>query len=619
MIQTTLFNYILCNNESTKQVAHNIKQLKQTSLQDYFSVIPKKKTILDYFKHKKEDKEEKRAFELVLVDIEKSASSSNDFLNPNITCIKKSIYDNDLKYISISYRWGEYNEQLVRTPDYTAHITSFNIFHLSCLCSHIQMDPDLKEIRYLWIDAISVDQQNHEKKKETILKMTEIYKKATYILAVPDLHFSYLEVNPSNVDALRMVIRHKEIIHRNILNYNNVNKPTNKNGIIIKKNAIKRKGQEFLKYIVNYFHQPQSTNTDDEMKAAYKFLTFLVNDWSDRAWVVSEYQIAKEKCEKHGTPLKYIFLSLLLPESDLPFLSFSFGHEQFTNLSIHIETDPGYVDSNEKFINFIRTRFTQRQHLDMILNSKATKNEDRFHAILPSWTKLNHVIKNKDTISSWNITDMISVRLKLYELMDDLWDKARLLNACTMSISNLPILPSYASKYNEVHLTIYEKEGDIGYEFYLDELENHSNKMFGNVDYIQQILDNNENDNNNNKKDVSSLYTENLTDIQLNLQHHCLILKVKKVFRIKSEQDMFNHEYLATYSLKYDDSFGLFWVPFFTFTPPKFMDVAPLCGNGIVLVGNANQNKWVLSTRSQLREPDINFIPVTGDFTFNIY
>ncbi|CAO3653723.1 unnamed protein product [Cunninghamella echinulata] len=243
MIQTTLFNYILYNNESTKQVAHKIKQLKQTSLQDYFSVIPKKKTILDYFKHKKEDKEEKRAFELVLVDIEKSASSPNDFLNPNITCIKKSIYDNDLKYISISYRWGEYNQQLVRTPDYTAHITSFNIFHLSCLCSHIQMDPDLKEIRYLWIDAISVDQQNHEKKKETILKMTEIYKKATYILAVPDLHFRYLWNNPANKEVFEFIKKYNEVIYEEIVN-------KNENGKIImeEKNKPEKKTYQFLKY-----------------------------------------------------------------------------------------------------------------------------------------------------------------------------------------------------------------------------------------------------------------------------------------------------------------------------------------------------------------------------------
>ncbi|KAI9305904.1 hypothetical protein BJ944DRAFT_287451 [Cunninghamella echinulata] len=583
MIQTTLLDYIFYNSKPIKQATHKMKQLKQTSLQDYFSVKPKKKTILDYFKYKKEDKKE------------------------------------NLKYVTISYRWGECNEQLVKTPDYIAHITSFNIYHLSCLCNHIQRDPDLKEIQYLWIDAISVDQQNHERKKETILKMSEIYKKATYILAVPDLHFSYLKVNPANYDALRSIGIHREAIHRNILNYNNANNTINRNGTLIKKNVIKRKGHRFLNYIVNYFHQLRSATANDEMKMAYKFLTFLVNDWSDRAWVISEYQIAKEKYEKHGTPLKYIFLSLLLPISDLPIPSYSFDHERFTNLNDDDDSDLRSVDSNEKFMNFLRKKFTQRQHLDMILNSNATRNEDRFHAILPSWANFSHIIKNKNTISSWNITDMVSVRLKLYELLDDLWDKARLLNACTIGLSSLPILPSYASKYDKIHLTIYEKDlEDFAYDYYESELKKHSINMFGNDDSIQRILNNNESDNNK-KKDVSTIFTENLTGIQLNPQHHYLMLSVKKFFRIKSKQDVFDHEYLATYSLKYDDSFGLFWVPFFTFTPPKFTDVAPLSGSGILLVGNANQNKWVTSIRTQIWEDDINFIPFTGAFTFNIY
>ncbi|CAO3638586.1 unnamed protein product [Cunninghamella blakesleeana] len=65
----------------------------------------------------------------------------------------------------------------------------------------------------------------------------------------------------------------------------------------------------------------------------------------------------------------------------------------------------------------------QRSHLDMILNSNASRNEDRFNAILSSWNEYSHLIKNKDTISKWNITNMTLVRLKLYEIMDDLWDK----------------------------------------------------------------------------------------------------------------------------------------------------------------------------------------------------
>ncbi|KAI9300694.1 hypothetical protein BJ944DRAFT_272599, partial [Cunninghamella echinulata] len=115
-----------------------------------------------------------------------------------IKCVKKKMNDKDLKYIAISYRWGELNEQLVKTPDYTAHITSFDFQDFIKLCYFIKTEQDLKNIQYLWIDAISINQQDYEQKKETILKMTDIYKRATYILAVPDLHYTYLQNNPAN-------------------------------------------------------------------------------------------------------------------------------------------------------------------------------------------------------------------------------------------------------------------------------------------------------------------------------------------------------------------------------------------------------------------------------------
>lgn len=65
---------------------------------------------------------------------------------------------------------GELQEQLVKMPNYIAHIKSFDLRDLSYLCSCIQTEPDLEGISYLWVDAISVDQYyNDERKKETIL------------------------------------------------------------------------------------------------------------------------------------------------------------------------------------------------------------------------------------------------------------------------------------------------------------------------------------------------------------------------------------------------------------------------------------------------------------------
>lgn len=64
------------------------------------------------------------------------------------------------------------------------------------------------------------------------------------------------------------------------------------------------------------------------------------------------------------------------------------------------------VDDHKKLIQFLGTRFTQRAHLDTIFNSNITRNEDRFNVILPSWTKYCHLIKDNNTISSWEIINM---------------------------------------------------------------------------------------------------------------------------------------------------------------------------------------------------------------------
>lgn len=54
-----------------------------------------------------------------------------------------------------------------------------------------------------------------------------------------------------------------------------------------------------------------------------------------------------------------------------------------------------------------------------MIKSNAIINEGRSYTILPSWNKYKHLIKNKNTISSWNITDIVSIGLKLYEIMND--------------------------------------------------------------------------------------------------------------------------------------------------------------------------------------------------------
>ncbi|CAO3652094.1 unnamed protein product [Cunninghamella blakesleeana] len=108
------------------------------------------------------------------------------------------MYEEGLEYIAISYRWGECNEQLLKSPDYNAHITSFALNDLKWLCYYITKEPDLKGIQYLWIGAISVDQQDQARKTNIILKINQIYEKASYILAVPDLHLRETSTQPTN-------------------------------------------------------------------------------------------------------------------------------------------------------------------------------------------------------------------------------------------------------------------------------------------------------------------------------------------------------------------------------------------------------------------------------------
>ncbi|CAO3637990.1 unnamed protein product [Cunninghamella blakesleeana] len=576
MIQTTLFNYFKCNG-AIKPTGSILQSFKQTNLTDYnFNIMSKKKkkksiepkrySILNYFKSIEEQKQvDKKAFDLILVDIRNSKLF-------DIKCVKKNMYDEELKYICISYRWGELNEQLVKTPDYTAHITSFVLADLKQLCHSISHDPDLKEIRYLWIDAISVDQQHHSRKKETILKMNQIYKKASYIIAVPDLHMEYLWKNPANWEVLKLLSNYREKICKEI--------------------------HSCQQHCHAFIENKEKEETNDDMKKIYKYLAYLIDDWSNRAWVISEYHIAKDKYKKHGTPLKYIFITLLSNS----FFSYYFDddddddeqqtqQQHYTTINnekiIYKE-----VDNPKLFIRFLKSRFMQRSYFDMILNSNATRNEDRFNAILPSWDKYSHVIKNKYTVSRWDITDMTSVRLKLYEMMDDLWDKARLLYTCSrIIIGDNFILPSFASYDNMDFQKLVEIDDmNAAYDKYgqrlLNDIPNEKEK-----DRIQQLI-------NEYKMNFKPIWTENLTSIQLNHHHHYLSVKPITYFIFEIQDKWKKRSTLLGYPLKIDYQDCLYYVhiPFFTFTIPDYINIPPFI-TGINLIGNVDKNEWCMKIK----------------------
>lgn len=71
--------------------------------------------------------------------------------------------------------------------------------------------------------------------------------------------------------------------------------------------------------------------------------------------------------------------------------------------------------------------------------------------------KYKHIIKDKNTVSNWNITNITSVKLKLYGFMD-LWDKATLSYACSKRSVLNNVLPSFVSSYDIDFLILIEKD-----------------------------------------------------------------------------------------------------------------------------------------------------------------
>ncbi|ORZ07409.1 hypothetical protein BCR42DRAFT_153167 [Absidia repens] len=137
----------------------------------------------------RQEEEQTPPFQIVLVDIEKASQHE-------IHCVEMPLEDmaGKLDYVALSYRWGELQETMIDTQvDYTASITSFDLEDFYDICDMMTQESDLKHIKYVWVDAICVDQVNYERRKATIYQMTNIYEKATYILAVPDLHAAHLK------------------------------------------------------------------------------------------------------------------------------------------------------------------------------------------------------------------------------------------------------------------------------------------------------------------------------------------------------------------------------------------------------------------------------------------
>ncbi|CAO3601393.1 unnamed protein product [Absidia cylindrospora] len=448
-------------------------------------------------------------FHIVLVDIKEAAK------NRVIHCVEKPLLDEDngeyLKYVTLSYRWGEWQETMIDTKvGYTACVTSFDLEDFFYLCATMAGDPDLCSIQYVWVDAICVDQVDHERRKATIYQMSNIYEHAAYIVAVPDLHSTYLKnAMLKNKDIMVYSRRYTEylyhLVHGNSENLAIIDDIFLDDCGIPKDTALRELltkntdhfGEAFMKYDIHHkrseldkalsqicaaTNQAVSPSTNDlnsddnkpsssgqtkvtyrtdkgsnftetidnsEIKTVWKelisersnairqsmeYLTDLIKDWSTRVWVISEFSIARKK-----NNLKFWFIQLktnderipwtpprLAPRFRMSFFNYDFDRPVIKNIDITtiewMDLERDSFHSNTVYIRFHHTliqQLSQRTFLDKILKSKASKNEDRFYAVLPqSEYNTQLALSNKHEVSQWNINSIFSVKLKLYEIMN---------------------------------------------------------------------------------------------------------------------------------------------------------------------------------------------------------
>ncbi|CAO3593662.1 unnamed protein product [Absidia cylindrospora] len=451
-----------------------------------------------------------KPFQVVLVDIKKAATDWE------IQCVEKPLIK-DLAFVALSYRWGELEETMVDTElGYMASITSFLLQDFFRLCQWILMDRDLQHLKYVWVDAICVDQTNYERRKETIYQMSNIYHHATYILAVPDLHLKHLRnistknhdtINHTatywkdiyylihgNIDALlaleekrlddykvpndkvtRQLLKHyTDYLTHGLMTYREHQYQYNPEEALdhlfetspqaCKDDDDDRKAtadKEFLDQLrglhrcdkneacpltlfhseehVHYYEESEEIIPADRsgnnrqwkqqiyersvrIRDSMAFLGNLIEDWSSRVWVISEYSIAKKK-----NNLKYWFIQLTPDDHDplFTFFEFKFDDPSFTAIketkTYPLLGAPATSTSDPVYLKFHQTIIAQlndQPFLEMMLKSKASKNEDRFYAVFPLTQKYKHMITDKAVVSSWHINTMASVKLKLYELMD---------------------------------------------------------------------------------------------------------------------------------------------------------------------------------------------------------
>ncbi|ORZ05460.1 hypothetical protein BCR42DRAFT_496722 [Absidia repens] len=384
-------------------------------------------------------------FHIVLVDIKKAAEEKE------IVCLKRPLLsdDNDLNYVALSYRCGEYQETLIDTElGYMASVTAFRLNDFYFLCRLMTLDPDMQHIKYVWVDAICIDQTNVEHKRATLHHMSDIYHHANTFLAVPDLHLrGYLETNPfrnispENPSAFFTTMYH--VIH------GHKDQVLALEAAWLEANHISTNDKASLQAIHDdYVNQkphpvhPLINQRKRDLRYYAMFLANLIVDWSSRVWVVGECLLMASSTKKK---MKYWFVQFDSAEFHTQMLSqpgfFSFFEYDFADPaavdgfkprlhfgqhalcpSLTSDLDTIYANFHFTMINQLSksqtpTRSKTTLLIERMLKTNASKNEDRFYALLPV-SKYKHKLITKDTVAHWHIDTMLSVKLKLFELMD---------------------------------------------------------------------------------------------------------------------------------------------------------------------------------------------------------
>ncbi|CAO3599009.1 unnamed protein product [Absidia cylindrospora] len=478
-------------------------------------------------------------------------------MNKEIVCVEKPLEEmaEESNFLALSYRWGELHEQVIDTRlGYLATITSFDLIDFYRLCSMMADEPDLKSIRYVWVDAICVNQTNHEQRKATIHQMSKIYGKAAFILAVPDLHLEHLgfvftenrKIMESSIDfseymyhliqgntqqlikmddkfldnikvpfdpALRQLLTkytnyfaagftetledylhydpEETLEHLYEIYQASLANPCRQDVDEPGKNQTQKVGDNPVE---NSHHYEEAANLlessgdfssimekigktekrwihhivrrNKAIRQTMQFLSDLIKDWASRVWVISEYHIAKKK-----NNLKYWFLQLRSGGlRELPFFKFDFINPAFSSAIQNTTFQIPRADHNPNpahlyFHHFIICQLTTKTFFQMILDSNASKNEDRFYAVLP----LSKYKDQVDQVSAWKISTMVSIKLKLYEIMDTN-DKLVLLFSCGIFASRniCEGLPTFATSFVtglSIDVLEYSRTFDLNNEF----------------------------------------------------------------------------------------------------------------------------------------------------------